>query len=163
MTNTTVTDPGTSDRHRSHRRICPPGVTPGRLVLAALALLAAHPGRAATLESSTEESAEGYYQLSWQAEEPIRLVEAEDASFSEPRILYAGADSGRVVSGKPNGRWYYRLEAAGAPRVLSETVVVTVRHHSLGRAFGFFALGAIVFAATLALIAIGSRRHDELG
>jgi hypothetical protein len=123
--------------------------------------LQAQTEQAAMLAASPEESNEGYYQLSWQSDGPVRLVESPDPDFATARTLYVGADTASFVSGRPDGRWYYRLEAANEPRVISETVAVTVRHHSLGRALGFFALGAVVFLATLGLIVFGSRGRDE--
>lgn len=119
------------------------------------------PGFGATLMPDTLESNEGYYQLSWESEEPIQLVEASSADFSDARVLYTGTDTGRVVSGKPDGTWYYRLESADGARVLSGPATITVRHHSLTKAFSFFALGAIVFAATLGLILFVKPDRDE--
>lgn len=118
-------------------------------------------GFGATLMPETLESNEGYYQLSWESEEPIRLVESSSADFSDARMLYTGTDTGRVVSGKPDGTWYYRLESADGARVLSAPATITVKHHSLTKAFSFFALGAIVFAATLGLILFVKPDRDE--
>jgi hypothetical protein len=116
---------------------------------AAAAPAAAH---AASLRSDQAESNEGYYQLLWEAEEPVRLVESTDPDFRNSAVVYSGSDTARVVSGKPDGVWYYRLEAASDGRSLTGSVAVTVRHHSLVRALSFFALGAVVFGATLGLI-----------
>jgi len=116
---------------------------------------------AATLEPESLESNEGYYQLRWEAEEPVRLVEASSTDFTDARTLYTGTDTGRVVSGKPNGTWYYRLESADGARILSSSATITVRHHSLVRAFSFFALGAVVFCATLGLIVFARPDRDE--
>lgn len=113
----------------------------------------------AVLESDTDVATAGFFQLSWDAGPgDVRLVESGNAGFVAPRVVYEGADTARLVSGKPDGDYFYRLEAAdGVPAVLSNTVEVTVRHHSLGRATAFFAVGAVVFAATLGLIVYGSR------
>jgi hypothetical protein len=116
---------------------------------------------AATLEPESLESNEGYYQLRWEAEEPIRLVEASSPDFADARALYSGTDTGRVVSGKPDGTWYYRLESVDGARILSSPATITVRHHSLARAFSFFALGAVVFGATLGLILLARPDRDE--
>ena len=131
---------------------------PGLFLLLALAEI---PLSAATLEPAELESNEGYYQLSWEADEAIRLIEAESSDFSDGRAIYSGLDSGHVVSGKPDGVWYYRLEAADGGNILSDPAVITVRHHSLGRAFSFFALGAVVFLATLGLIFFARPESDE--
>jgi hypothetical protein len=110
------------------------------------------------LESNTEVATAGFFQLRWDAGPgDLRLVEAGDAGFQAPRVVYEGADTARLVSGKPDGDYFYRLEATDGPAVLSNAVEVSVRHHSLGRAAAFFAVGAVVFAATLGLIVYGSR------
>ena len=93
-----------------------------------------------------------------------RLVESTDPSFSDRRIVYAGPDTARLMSGKPDGHYYYRLESVsdtGSSKAvaLSDTLQVTVKHHSLKRAFAFFAVGAAVFAATLGLVLFGSRNE----
>ena len=117
------------------------------------------------LESDTDMATAGYYQLRWEsADAATRLVESTDPAFVDARVIYAGPDTARLVSGKPNGTYYYRLEsddrAAGAPvAVVSKTLKVTVEHHSMTRAFTFFATGAVVFAATLGLILLGGRRE----
>lgn len=131
------------------------------LLLVGLAVLSSTEGFGAALEPATLESNEGYYQLRWEAEEPIRLVEASTADFADARVLYTGTDTGHVVSGKPDGVWYYRLESVDGARTLSDPATITVRHHSLLRAFSFFALGVVVFAATLGLILFGGRDQNE--
>lgn len=108
--------------------------------------------RAATLEPEALESREGYYQLTWTAEEPVRLVQASEPDFNSPVLIYTGNDSGHVASGLSDGTRYYRLESADGSRVLSNVATITVQHHSLQRAIGFFAIGAAVFIATVVLI-----------
>ena len=88
------------------------------------------------------------------------LEEARSADFAGARVIYEGADNARVMSGKADGEWYYRARPAAAGSAYGDTVTVTVQHHPLGRAFGFFALGAVVFLATLALIVTGSRAES---
>lgn len=140
----------------------PPPV--GVLVLWLAVCSLATPAAAATLEADQSESREGYFQLRWEADEPVRLIEATSPDFRDARELYSGSDSARVISGKPDGIWYYRLESAASDaEILSEPVTVTVRHHSLRRAFAFFVLGAVVFAATLALIFVARPGADERG
>ncbi|MGD8964511.1 MAG: fibronectin type III domain-containing protein, partial [Gammaproteobacteria bacterium] len=87
--------------------------------------------------------------------------ESRQPDFSAARVIYAGADAARVISGKPDGDWYYRVRPAGTQVTApwSAPIRITVAHHSLGRALTFFAVGAIVFAATLGLIIHGSRQH----
>lgn len=123
--------------------------------------LAASPLLSATLEPVELESNEGYYQLTWDADEAVSLIEAESPDFSDGIVIYSGLDSGHVISGKPDGVWHYRLESADRGNILSDPAVITVRHHSLGRALSFFALGAIVFLATLGLIFFARPGSDE--
>jgi len=137
-------------------------VRPLRLLLAGcLVSLLGGPVAGAVLESDQTLSREGYFQLHWEADEPVRLVEATRDDFSDARLLYSGSDSARVISGKPDGTWYYRLEAAAGGTILSPPTVVTVRHHSLQRAWSFFLLGGVVFIATLALILFARPEADE--
>lgn len=126
-------------------------------------LLAANivPGVAATLEPAESVSNEGFYQLTWEAQQPVRLVESTNPEFAAAETIYTGSDSGHVVSGKPNGTWYYRLESADGAAILSEVSAITVSHHSLARAFAFFSVGAVVFAATLGLIFLTRPDDDE--
>jgi len=119
--------------------------------------LLASPGTAATLESDTTVATAGFFQLKWEVDGPVRLVESETADFLGARTIYLGADAARVISGKPDGEWYYRLEKPQTGERLSDPVLVQVRHHSLRRALSFFGLGALVFVATLGLIVFGSR------
>ena len=115
---------------------------------------------ALTLRADTDVARAGYYQLQWEAgETPTRLVESPDPEFENKRVVYAGADTARLISGKSDGHYYYRLESGAGTQddVVSNTLQVTVQHHSLSRAFTFFAIGAGVFLATLILVLIGGR------
>jgi hypothetical protein len=64
------------------------------------------------------------------------------------------------MSGKPDGDWYYRAVPAASNRVPSNIVRVTVRHHPIERAIGYFAVGFVVFLATLLLILSGARKRE---
>ena len=131
------------------------------LKIALLALGFASWANGATLEPARLESREGYYQLTWQADQPVNLVESENPSFDSAISIYIGSDSGHVVSGKPNGTWYYRIESIDNGEVLSDTATITVSHHSLARAGFFFVLGASVFITTVALILLAKPDLDE--
>ncbi len=126
------------------------------IIFLLLQLPTAH-GSDAALGSDTDDAAAGFYTLSWSVSEPARLVESTRADFSDARIIYSGEDTARVMSGKPNGDWHYRLESPVTGEPLTPGVSVTVRHHSLARAWSFFSVGAVVFMATLALILVGNR------
>ena len=145
------------------------------LLVAAVALNSAAPNAAAALlESNTELATAGFYRLSWaaaeqvdaQAEAQFELQEASDPSFADARSLYRGPDLATVLSGRADGQYFYRVRTTGAAgaQQWSEIVRVNVAHHPLGRAFAFFAAGAIVFLATLGLIIVGTRQsrggHD---
>lgn len=127
--------------------------TPAALFLWA----AASQAQAVELRPDTDVATAGYYQLLWTSEEPIVLEEARTPDFADPEVIYRGTDNATVLSGKQDGDWYYRARTAGPGGEFGEPARVTVQHHPLGRAFGFFALGAVVFLATLSLIVSGAR------
>lgn len=140
-----------------------------RIIVVGVVAMGACAGPAASatdllsLDSDTRLATAGYYQLRWGAADfPTRLVESTDPSFADAHVIYAGPDTARLVSGKPDGDYYYRLESAAGPQqgvAVSEVLEVTVAHHSLARAFSFFAIGAFVFSATLGLIVFGGRNE----
>jgi hypothetical protein len=109
------------------------------------------------LESDTKVATAGYFQLRWRAGSGVELQESRSADFEAPRIVYAGSDAARVISGKPDGDWYYRAAPAASNGAFGNTVKVTVRHHPIERAIGYFAVGFVVFVATLLLIVSGAR------
>ncbi|HLT92791.1 MAG TPA: hypothetical protein VKZ85_17785 [Woeseiaceae bacterium] len=124
------------------------------------ATLAAPCGALATpveLHADTAVATAGYFQLRWQAPGEVVVQEDTTPEFASPRILYRGSDNARVVSGKPDGRWYYRARAADSGGAFGEIVEVTVRHHPLERALAFFGIGAVVFLGTLIAIVRGAR------
>lgn len=113
------------------------------------------------LSSDTDIATAGFYQLSWTSNQKnIQLQESATADFSSPKIIYTGPDRARVVSGKADGDYYYRLSSTDNYKpVFSNTVKVTVHHHSLKNAIMFFIAGLIVFIATFTLIINGIRRE----
>lgn len=125
--------------------------------------LARTPLPAPSLSSDTEIANAGFYRLSWQKPGDavqIQLQEANDPSFAHAALHYQGPDDASVISGKPDGTWYYRAREISDQLTgpWSETVKVTVAHHPLSRAFMFFALGVVVFVATLLLVISGTKR-----
>jgi hypothetical protein len=110
------------------------------------------------LESDTDVATAGYFQLRWTADSRIELQESRSADFEAARVVYAGSDAARVISGKPDGDWYYRAATNGD---FSSPVKVTVRHHPVERAFGYFVVGLIVFLTTLLLIITGARAREQ--
>ena len=113
------------------------------------------------LSSDTDVATAGYFQLQWDADEPVRLLESTDMSFANARVAYEGSDSGHTVSGRSDGTLYYRLESIATGATLGQPVRVQVAHHSRSRAFAFFAVGGVVFLATLGLIVFGSRGNGR--
>ena len=131
------------------------------------ALLCGPPLALATpsLTSDSTRPAAGYYQLSWNgaASRAYELQESRQADFSVTSTLYQGPDRATVLTGRPDGDYYYRLRVLDADGAgpWSDTLEVQVRHHPLARALLFFALGALVFLATLVAILAGNRRLGD--
>jgi hypothetical protein len=137
------------------------------LTASLLLLLALQPASAQTpsLHANTNLSTDGYFVLSWDYSVPLdksavfQLKESVTDDFAAAKTIYRGPDKARVMSGKANGIYHYRLWLAGAPQVMgSDVVVVEVRHHSMIRALFFFTLGLIVFGSILATVLLGVRR-----
>jgi hypothetical protein len=113
----------------------------------------------ARLESDMDVATAGYFQLRWIADSSIELQESRSADFASARTVYAGPDAARVLSGKPDGDWYYRVAASDGD--VSNIVKVMVRHHSFERAVAFFTVGLTVFLATLLMIVSGAREGER--
>ena len=117
--------------------------------------------RACTASTPTSTVATaGFYRLQWGSadhEGRYELQEATRRDFSDSRTLYTGPDLATVLSGKPDGEYFYRVRRldAEARSAWSAPVEVRVRAHPLVRALTFFALGALVFVATAVLILRG--------
>jgi hypothetical protein len=120
-----------------------------------LVVLAPH-ALADGLEVSPVVSRDGVYKLEWPAGAEGVIEESATPGFDQPRVLYAGADHAVTVSGRPDGTWYYRLRSEGAASDETPFVRVSVEHHSLARALGFFFVGLVVFLATVGLVARGT-------
>lgn len=115
------------------------------------------------LSSDTDVATAGYYRLEWDAQDAADYVleESQQASFDSVKVLYEGPDTARIVSGRSDGDYYYRVRDVNNQNeesAWSEVVHVQVEHHPLSRAFLFFGIGAFVFVATLTAIIIGNRR-----
>jgi len=117
------------------------------------------------LSSDTDIATAGFYRLSWQTDgiTQVELQEADNPDFAGARLDYEGPDDASVVSGKPNGTWYYRARVISEQRAgpWSAAVKVAVAHHPLYRAFMFFGLGVAVFVATLLLVVRGAERERD--
>lgn len=112
------------------------------------------PAAAVELRVSPELSTSGTFNLSWEGKtgETFRLLQLSDGA--QPRLIYRGTDTARIMTGVPDGEYIYRIEGETGR---SEPLTVTVAHHSLTRALGFFGVGLLVFLATLFLVLRGDR------
>jgi hypothetical protein len=123
------------------------------------------------LKSDTEVATAGYYRLQWGEDQQndgeqnggqtadFILQESQHPSFNQPKVLYEGPDTARVVSGRADGDYFYRVAIVNGEgqKSWSDVVRVQVKHHPLSRAFMFFTIGAIVFLSTLIAIIHGNR------
>jgi len=99
--------------------------------------------------------------LSWQVPESGSVeLQQQGVNLDEYQTIYMGSDAASVITGLADGDYSYRIRtvtAEGAYSNWTTPVSVTVHHHPLSRAFGFFAIGAIVFISTIVLIVLGTR------
>lgn len=122
---------------------------------------------AVELQADTEVATAGYYQLEWGNADAVvdfEIQEADNPAFSNPDQIYQGPDRATVITGRSDGTYYYRarlMDENGPAGDWSNTVKVQVKHHSLTRAFEFFAAGAVVFLAILIAILAGNRRYHS--
>lgn len=139
-------------------------------ILFSLLLLLSHQSSAQvpSLDVNTSTSTDGYYVLSWdgvagssQQTTEFSLEESSDESFSESQVVYSGPDKSRVMSGRPNGVYFYRVSLTATPQLSSDTISVEVAHHSIQRALFFFVLGFIVFGSILFTVLRGAAKEDE--
>lgn len=121
-----------------------------------------------TLSADTTVATAGYYRLSWthpgMADSlAFELQESPTADFTAAETVYQGPDRATSHSGRTDGDYHFRVRAltGESASAWSAPVTVQVRHHSLLRAGLFFALGALVFIATLALILRGARPERQ--
>lgn len=113
------------------------------------------------LSSDTETATAGFFRLSWESADGdpvVELQQADNPAFADASFRYRGPDRASVISGMPDGSWYYRVRtvADGGTSPWSDAVMVKVAHHPLSRAFLFFGLGVLVFLATVLLIIRGA-------
>jgi len=120
-----------------------------------------------TIMSSTQNSKDGGFNLSWELPENTR-IELQQSGYASPdfKTIYRGSDSATVITGLPDGNYLFRarlINTDGSFSGWNESLKITVEHHSLTRAFGFFLVGAVVFLATLILILSGSKANNTPG
>jgi len=87
------------------------------------------------------------------------LQQADNKEFTNPKTVYVGPDEAAVISGLPSQLYFYRVRLANKNE-WSTPIQVEVKHHSLVRAFGFFALGAGMFAIMIIVLIKGARERN---
>ena len=123
------------------------------------------------LTTSTDIATAGFFQLDWSwssapenvsyqlAERPLAL----NGSPTSFKTIYQGQDLASVISGKPDGRYEYKVTAnspsLSAP-VTSNLVNVSVKHHSLVNAFAVLLVGVVIFLAIVIAIFRGAKTSD---
>ena len=141
-----------------------------RLLVVAVSLLAIHvPAQAATLFSLTvspQASSDGVAHLTWEVpvNKSVRVQQSNKEIFQQPITLYHGNDTGTTITGLKDGTYFFRVgtDLKNNDDInWGEPVQLQVAHHSLTRAFTFFAIGVVVFLATTALIVTGSHKLME--
>jgi len=112
------------------------------------------------LNSDTELSTAGYFQLSWkdEANQSFVLQQSTRSDFRDAITIYQGPDQATVISGLPDGDYFYRV--ASDSHQWSEPTEVKVKHHSLTKALGFFGLGAFMFILMTTLLIKGATRKE---
>ncbi|MEZ4700926.1 MAG: hypothetical protein R2834_11390 [Rhodothermales bacterium] len=141
------------------------------LVLSAAPAMAQDPDAPVLMNGDAEQVATaGFYTLSWAAPAaataPRYQLEADSTRrFETPAVVYEGPDDATSRSGEPDGERCFRVRYREADRqawsAWSAAHCVSVRHHPLRRAFGFLAVGAAVFLATLAVVVAGARSDER--
>jgi hypothetical protein len=110
----------------------------------------------------TPMATEGYFVLSWQTAAPAGatfiLEQSNDPAFSLPvqsRMLVHAPDqaSQLTITGLADGDYYFRLQLPSGE--YSPALKVTVRHHQLSHALGFFGLGLAMFLTLSCAIFLG--------
>jgi hypothetical protein len=137
-------------------------------ILSAVLLLGLVPAAARLaapeLESDTAQANAGFFRLVWQYRDAVSEFELQESvhdDFSNVHVIYRGPDRARVLSGRDDGLYFFRVRALdgdGDKGAWSAPVRVEVAHHSLFKAAFFFAVGALVFLSTLGLIVSGHLR-----
>jgi hypothetical protein len=90
----------------------------------------------------------------------VYAVNERRSDLPGPRLIYRGTDTATVISGKPDGVYSYTVQT-GDGKFFSNSLDVSVHHHSLATALKFFSIGAIVFAFILIAIIRGNRQRSR--
>ena len=119
---------------------------------------------APTIQADQSKATAGYFRLTWQTnptstdqESEFVVQQSRTQGFEQVRNLYQGTEKASLISGMPDGVYFYRVKEKDASG-WSVPVRVQVQHHPLGTALQFFGLGLLVFALTLFTILHGIRK-----
>ncbi len=127
-----------------------------RLLLAPLLVLASPALAAPEFTGGPEFASDtGHVLLSWESDEPVRLIIADNAEFSGAKPLYEGSQTSFFVSGLSNGEYYLRLD--GVQGESSQPAKLNVVHQSLTQAIWLTIIGLIITVGIIATIARGAR------
>ncbi len=110
----------------------------------------------ADLYVSDDGSAAGYVTLAWPdvSGKSFVLEEKKGQVWQE---VYEGPDRATTLSGLPNGTYGFRLTADQG----THAIEVSIQHHSLARAWLFFAVGAGMFLLLVGMLLVGTRKNTE--
>lgn len=123
---------------------------------------ASQAANAIQLSSDSQLATAGYFQLLWSGQnKDFQLQESFTPDFQSYKVIYEGQDLARVVSGKSNGDYFYRVASIENSSSVSNVLKVSVQHHSLANAVMFFVAGAIVFISTIVLIIKGNKQANN--
>lgn len=123
--------------------------------LAALLALACPAVAAVELAVRDDGTSAGYVTLGWDG--GARKIELQRLDPDDGwRTVYEGTDGASTLSGLDDGVHTFRARA-GPSGGWGDPLEVTVAHHPLSRALGFFAAGAFMFVVLLACIAAPDR------
>ncbi len=94
----------------------------------------------------------------------FHLQRADNPAFEDYRDLYEGSDRASFQPGLAEGEYFYRVRAIdedGNPGDWSRPLHVVVEYQSMRLAVSLFAVGGVVFLATLALVVAGAVRDKR--
>lgn len=108
---------------------------------------------------------QGVLKLEWinsEGAQPAQfeVQQATNEEFTDAKIIYQGFDQATFISGLNDGTYYYRLRATDGS--WSDSVSVTVKHHSLYLALVLLFVGAIVFFIVLGVIIKGVKNQQPI-
>ncbi|MEX2468885.1 MAG: hypothetical protein WD396_03940, partial [Pseudohongiellaceae bacterium] len=84
------------------------------------------------------------------------LEQSSSSDFSDVVSRDIPGVGALTITGLADGDYFFRLSDDGVPQTMPLTV--TVAHHSLARAGGFFLLGLALFSTLVFIILNGNRR-----